>query len=635
MDSKIFNQLKEFLSSLLGIDEESLYAEASLFQLGIDSSMMMTVVKEINDLFKIDLSLSEVAFQYNTLALLCDYIAAAGSEPQNPEQKTLEPKKLEQKTPAHNLLPDYAGAEMQDNLYDIFREQSETIERIFMKQLEVIQEVQHTVRVPARKAPLSDRPAQGKLNVVKNKPLTIEQNNMLKQLIKSLTEKTATSKQLAADYRRYLADLDEIAGFSMLLKEIHYQITIESGSGSEMTDVDGNQYVDIAMGFGTLILGHSPQLVLDAIQEEFKRGIQIGPRHRLIGETVKLVCELVGFDRATFTVTGTEAVMIAMKFARAYKRKEKIGLFTGCYHGHSDATLIAKMSKDDLGRTIAAGISKASLGDMMVFDYNEMSAIDEILQHKDELAAVIIEPVQSRRPEVQPVEFLSALRKVTAENGILLIFDEVITGFRCHIGGAKRYFGINPDMAVYGKAAGNGIPIGIIAGKAEIMDVADGGMWEYGDDSYPRAEQTFYAGTFFKQAFTVGAAHAIFKFYKEDNNALQERLAERTDNLVNRLNVVFQQYNVPIEAKNFTSLFRFRALNEAAYLDIFYYKLLDYGIFTWEGRTCFLSDAHQDEDIEKIVEATKMTVKDMVVAGFYGAPGTSFTSGLPDELFYD
>lgn len=420
-----------------------------------------------------------------------------------------------------------------------------------------------------------------------------------------------------------------------MLKEIHYQISVESSQGCEMIDVDGNHYVDIAMGFGSLILGYSPKIVMDAMRNELDRGMQLAPRHRLVGEVAKLVCDLTGFERACFTVTGTEAVMTAMKFARAYKRKGKIGIFTGCYHGHNDATLVTRIKKDGEGHPIAAGISEATLKDMVLFDYNDMSSIQKIKDMKDELAAVLIEPVQSRRPEIQPVKFLRELRKVTEENNILLIFDEVITGFRCNTGGAKRLFGIEPDLATYGKAACNGMPIGIVAGKAEIMDVADGGQWEYGDNSYPMKEQTFYAGTFFKHPLTMAAAHAILSYYKENNNALQEELTAKTTNLVKELNAIFRKYNAPIEVNNFSSLFKFKELNDDAYIDIFYYKLLDYGVFTWEGRTCFLSEAHTDQDIRKIIDAVENSVRDMANSGFYFQDENNFTEGVPDQVFYD
>jgi len=662
----ILDKMRGFLVESLGISEGVINPETSVFQLGIDSVMMITVVNEINQMFHVSLSLSDITFKYNTIGLICDYISMSQNHVadkktdinvlERKEEKE-EIKALEQESVLDKLIEN-TNTNYND-ICNVLIQQKDTMETIFLKQLEVLKYISNGCYAEedgvGKKANESEKrvkekysvkentiqtiesPAANNINLKKKEILSESQQRMLNQLILSLTTKTAKSKKLAEEYRKYLADLDEIAGFSLLLKELHYQISVESSNGSKMLDVDGNEYVDIAMGFGSLILGYSPKLVTDAVKDEIDRGLQLAPRHRLVGEVAKLVCELTGFDRANFTVTGTEAVMTAMKLARTYTRKSKIGIFTGGYHGHNDATLITKMTKEGTIKPIAPGISRATMNDMVLFDYNDMNTIKKIEEMKDELAAVIIEPVQSRRPEVQPIEFLKAIRKVTENNGILMIFDEVITGFRCNTGGAKRLFGIEPDLATYGKAACNGMPIGIVAGKEKVMDVADGGQWHYGDASYPMVEQTFYAGTFFKHPYTMAAAYAILNFYKENNNALQEELAKKTTYLVSKLDDIFKKYQVPIEVDNFTSLFKFKAIDQGSFMDIFYYKLLDYGIFTWEGRTCFLSAAHTDEDIEKIIEAVEKVVIDMTEAGFYKEAkiGDSFVKNIPDELYYE
>ena len=659
MADKVFNKMKKFLVEALGINENAINPENSIFKLGIDSVMMITVVKEINDLFHVDLSLSDVTFKYNTLEKICIYIEEnmeivslkvdeIKTEAYGEPERKVEPKlvhDIEPKEPIYNsnINP----------IYDIILKQKNAMENIFTKQLELLKDISVCNYVEKKESALKDtktvvnnKKSTVKKNintnvcmVEKDDVLTARQQNMLAELIESLTQKTSKSKELASKYRKYLSDLDEVAGFSLLLKEIHYQITVDSSNGSEMIDVDGNHYVDIAMGFGSLLMGYSPDIVMNAIKEEINRGLQLAPRHRLVGEVAQLVCELTGFDRAVFTVTGTEGVMTAMKFARASTGKSKIAIFTGCYHGHNDATLITRMTKEGMPKPMAIGISKATMDDIVLLDYNDMESIEKIREMKDELAAVLIEPVQSRRPEIQPVNFLKAVRKVTEENNILMIFDEVITGFRCHVGGAKCFFNIEPDIAVYGKAACNGMPIGIIAGKKEVMDVADGGSWRYGDNSYPTVERTFYAGTFFKHPYTMAAAHAILSYFKENGNALHEELARKTTYLVGEINKIFKEYHVPIEVNNFTSLYKFKALNDNAFIDIFYYKLLDYGIFTWEGRTCFMSSAHSDADLEKIIKAVRKTIEDMTRAGFYRKKDEEviegFIEGIPDEVFYE
>ena len=663
MDSKIFNEIKGFFTKTMGIDDNLITPETSIFQMGIDSVMMITVVAGINDLFHINLSLSDFTFKHNTISKICTYVEENVDKHVNNQievnseinddnfdepinEKVVETvRKPEQREGAWSS--DFNG------ICDIIINQKDTMELIFSKQLDLLKSISTGDYTQAKskefintKETLKKKSlklnSDYEVNSVKfdeAKSLTAKQQKMLNELIESLAAKTNKSKELASKFRPYLADLDEVAGFSPLLKEIHYQITVESSNGSKMTDVDGNQYVDIAMGFGTLLMGHSPDIVMDAIRDEVDRGLQLAPRHRLVGEVAQMVCELTSFERACFTVTGTEAVMTAMKFARASTGKSKIGIFTGCYHGHNDATLVTKMPNDEVERPIYPGISKAAIGDTVLLDYNDMNTLEKVVKLKDELAAVLVEPVQSRRPGIHPVEFLRALRKVTEENGILLIFDEVITGFRCNAGGAKRLFGIEPDMATYGKAACNGIPIGIIAGRKEVMDTADGGQWKYGDNSYPSGQLTFYAGTFFKHPFTMAVAYRIMKFFKEDGNKLQEELAKRTDYLVNEINTIFKEYHVPIEVNNFTSLYKFRALDENTFIDIFFYKLLDYGIFTWEGRTCFMSSAHTENDIQMIIEAVRKTVVDMSEAGFYKCKQNEilegFIDGIPDKIFYD
>jgi len=647
MINKVFNEMKEFLVKLLGLNESVIHPETTVFQLGIDSVMMITVVKEINSLFHVDFSLSDITFKYNTIEKMCSYIE------ENMKVVNIDTVEVETE-PVYNAEPERVSYNSDINpVYNIILQQKNTMELIFSKQLELLKDISRCnyseetaaaakdVNRVFNKEKSTEKKSAGTSSVAVEKVqiLTEKQQKLLNELVGSLTAKTCKSKELAAKYRKYLADLDEVAGFSMLLKEIHYQITVASSKGSEMTDVDGNHYVDIAMGFGSLLMGYSPDLVMDAIRNEVERGLQLAPRHRLVGEVAKLVCELTGFDRANFTVTGTEAVMTAMKFARAYTGKSKIAIFTGCYHGHDDSTLITKMTKDGAERPIAVGISEAAMGDMVLLDYNDMESIRKLKDMKDVLAAVLVEPVQSRHPEIQPVKFLKALRKVTEENGVLMIFDEVITGFRCHVGGAKHLFNIEPDIAVYGKAACNGMPIGIIAGKREVMDVADGGQWQYGDDSYPTIGQTFYAGTFFKHPFTMAVAYAMLSYFKKNGNKMQEELGKKTDYLVSEINKIFRQYQVPVEVNNFTSLYKFKPLDDSKFIDIFYYKLLDYGIFTWEGRTCFMSSAHTDSDIRKIIEAVGKTIEDMTKAGFYKGKQEEtvegFIEGVPDEVFYE
>jgi glutamate-1-semialdehyde aminotransferase len=231
-----------------------------------------------------------------------------------------------------------------------------------------------------------------------------------------------------------------------------------------------------------------------------------------------------------------------------------------------------------------------------------------------ELAAVLVEPVQSRRPDLQPKEFLQQLRQLTKEKQVTLIFDEVLTGFRVHPGGCQALFDVKADLAVYGKVVGGGLPIGVVAGSPYYMDRIDGGMWLYGDDSYPEVPMTFFAGTFCKNPLTMAAARAVLRHMKMQGGTLQQQLNQRTAQLAATLNAYFKQEGVPIEITHFASFFRFTYAGNVSefYLpiefELLFYHLIEKGVYIWEGRTCFLSVAHTEEDIDRVIGAVKDSV---------------------------
>ncbi|HEY2964359.1 MAG TPA: amino acid adenylation domain-containing protein, partial [Pyrinomonadaceae bacterium] len=396
---------------------------------------------------------------------------------------------------------------------------------------------------------------------------------------------------------------------------------VEEALGSKIQDVDGNEYLDITMGFGSLLFGHSPDFVTNALQQQVAEGMQLGPQSHLAGRVAKLVCELTGVERVTFCNSGTEAVMTALRLARTVTGRTKIAMFTGSYHGTFDGTLArAERGADGKLRAVplAPGVPPSMIEDVMILTYGAPESLEEIRQHASELAAVLVEPLQSRRPDNRPSEFLQELRRITEQSGTTLILDEVVSGFRLHPGGAQVLFNIKADLVTYGKAAGAGMPIGIIAGKAKYMDPIDGGMWQYGDASYPRAETTFFVGTFFKHPMVMAAAFAALTHIKNSGPQLQEGLNQKTQYLADTLNRYFEQEHVPIRIANCGSLFRFANTNEVKYMDLFFYHLLEKGIYVWEGRNCFISTAHTNEDTEFLISKVKETVVEMRAGGFLG-----------------
>ncbi|RKZ90552.1 MAG: aspartate aminotransferase family protein [Candidatus Parabeggiatoa sp. nov. 1] len=454
--------------------------------------------------------------------------------------------------------------------------------------------------------------------------LTPAQRSHLEALIARYTQRTQKSKQYQQTYRLPFADFRGVFVFRMETKEMCYPIIGQSSRGSKIWDLDGNEYVDFSMGFGVNLLGHQPDFITAALEEQLKRGIQLGPQSNLAGEVAELISELTGMPRVTFCNSGTEAVMTALRIARAATGREKMALFANSYHGHSDAMLVVP-GEDFRGTPLQAGVLKKTVEESFVLPYGTAEALSTIKAHAHELAAVLVEPVQIRNPTIQPKAFLHELREITTASGITLIFDEVLTGFRAHLGGVQALFGVEADIVTYGKIVGGGMPIGLVTGKANYMDRIDGGMWQYGDASYPEVKRTFYAGTFCKHPLAMVAARAVLKHLKQQGPTLQERLNERTSRLANQLNAYFEQLELPIRMVHFASGFGFAhpRIDGKIFekrlpleMELLYYHLVEKGFYIWEARTCFLSTAHTDDEIERYINAVKESIEELQAGGF-------------------
>jgi glutamate-1-semialdehyde aminotransferase len=447
--------------------------------------------------------------------------------------------------------------------------------------------------------------------------LTPTQQLYLEEFIPRLTARTRKSKELTQSFRSVLADTRVSAGFSRLLKEIVYPIVGRRSSGSRIWDEDGNEYIDVTMGFGVNLFGHAPSFVTAALQEQLENGIHIGPQSDLAGEVAELICELTGAERVTFCNTGSEAVMAALRLARTVTGRSKIALFAGSYHGIDDEVLVRRWVSDEAARPVPAalGIPPHKLQDVYVLPYDSPESLEYLESRMPEFAAVLVEPVQSSSPDVQPEDFLHRLRRLTANEGTALIFDEMITGFRIHPGGAQAWFGVQADLATYGKVIGGGMPIGVVAGKERFMNAVDGGMWRYGDDSQPTANQTFFAGTFCKHPLAMAAARAVLTHLKARGPNLQRQLNEQTTRFVEAIVADFTRLKAPFGINHFGSLFRFLVPRDFSYSNLFIAHLLEKGIFIGD-RSGFLSTAHSDRDIKTIVDAVGETVKELQDAGF-------------------
>ncbi|HEY1352296.1 MAG TPA: amino acid adenylation domain-containing protein [Ktedonobacteraceae bacterium] len=658
---QIAAKLAGILSHALGIQPEEIDGQASFFELGADSLALLQVSQSIQETFGVKVGFRLLLDRYAALDTLAAHIGDL----------------LPPLVPAASApVPVAPLASVEDQAQTpALAERS--LERLFAQQLQVMSEQLHLLSatlgqaapdlsrlpsLPARertqkaappqmqREPLlpatntaSDlqtgaptlsqqidpevfvpyRSAQQKRGA---RALSARQQAHLETLIRRLGERTGTSKSMAQTARPFLADSRATFGFTLPFKELVYPIVVERAAGARVWDVDGNQYVDLAMGFGALLFGHSPAFLLAALEAQAQHGLQLGMQSNLVGKVAQLLHELTGVERVAFCNSGTEAVMSALRLARAATGRTKIAIFAGSFHGTFDGVLMRsrEMAAGGLeAAPLAPGVPESIIGDVIALRFDAPESLETLQAHMHELAAVLVEPPQSRRPDLQPVAFIRALRELTAAAGVALIFDEVVTGFRTHPGGAQALMNIQADLVIYGKALGAGLPIGVVGGRAAYMDFIDGGMWQYGDESYPQSEQTFFAGTYFKHPLIMAGIWAVLTHLKAQGPQLQQQLNQRVRVLVESLNTYFEQAQISIRVVHYGSIFRFvfppalKRVEES----LFFYHLLESGIYCGEGRNCFLSTAHTQEDVQQIIRAVGESIDALRAGGFLLDPG--------------
>ena len=441
------------------------------------------------------------------------------------------------------------------------------------------------------------------------------QRARLDMFMRRYIEKTKRSKAYTVEHRPHLADPRVVNGFRPLLKEIIYQIVIERSKGARMWDLDGNEYVDALNGFGMSLFGWQPDFVLDAVRKQLDGGYDIGPQHPLAGEVARLVCKATGFDRAGLCNTGSEAVMGCVRIARTVTGRSKIAIFAGAYHGIFDEVIV-RGTKKLKSVPAAPGILPNTAENVVVLDYGTPESLKWIQDNAQDLAAVLVETVQSRRPDFQPIEFLKSLREVTTKSGSLLIFDEVVTGFRSHPGGIQALFGIRADLASYGKVVGGGFPIGVIAGKREFVDALDGGHWQYGDDSIPTVGVTYFAGTFVRHPLALVAAKAVLEHIEREGPELQAVLTRSTAAMVDELNAYCREVGAPIVLKSFSSVWKIFFSEEHPLQDLLFAMMRNRGVHILDNFPCFMTTAHTAQDIAVIKTAFKEAIAELQESGF-------------------
>jgi amino acid adenylation domain-containing protein len=643
--------LLDIFQELSGLSLADSDTSASFLEMGFDSLFLTQVSQVLQGKFGLRITFRQLLDQVSTLDALAAYLDAklpAEMFAAEPATQAL-PAEVTNGTGSGDLHPPLAvgqgspsaPAAGQSTVEAIIRDQLQVMSQLMAKQLEMLRGSGAPVAVPptpganatpaalpqaSKPAPLPDSKPFGPYKPIARGPvdgLSERQTRHLDRLIQRYTARTVRCKEITQSRRRILADPRVVSGFRSQWKEMVYPLVTARSQGSRLWDIDGNEYIDLLNGFGAIFFGHAPSFITEAIAVQLQNGFEIGPQSPLAGEVAELIAELTGNERVTFCNTGSEAVMAAIRLARTVTARKKIVLFAGDYHGMFEEVLVKGGRKAGLPQSlaIAPGIPAENIANVIVLDYGTPEALEYIRQHAHELAAVLVEPVQSRHPALQPIEFLREIRKITEHAETALIFDEVVTGFRVHPGGVQALFDIRADLVTYGKVAGGGMPIGILAGRAQFMDALDGGMWQYGDDSFPETGVTFFAGTFVRHPLVLAAALAVLKHLKQAGPQLQRSLNDKTATLVQALNTCFEEHGVQSRIKHFASWFYFGFPSDQPYASLLYYHLREKGVHTREGFPCFLTTAHSDADLSAILRAFQESVAEMQEGGFLPESG--------------
>ncbi|WP_231427174.1 polyketide synthase [Pedobacter sp. Leaf250] len=623
----LINQVKTVLELSSGIEFDGIDLCKNFLEIGFDSLLLTQVATSLKKEFKVPITFRQLNEECSSIDALVNYLAPLivtdpvvtdviqaspiSSQPVVPAQENIAlallSAQLELIAKQIQLITNTQNNPIAAPV-NIVQNTTQTNPVKDLTPLAALsKEEQNEVRKPFGATP--------KIEFTKT-ALSEKQQQFLSDLIKRYNKKTAKSKASTAESRGFMADPRVVNGFKPAIKDLIYPIIVKKSDGSKLWDLDGNQYIDALNGFGSNMLGYQPDFIKEALHYQIEKGFEVGPQHELAAEVSRLVCDFTDFDRTGLCSTGSEAVMGCIRLARTVTARSLIVAFTGSYHGIFDEVLV-RGTKKMKSFPAAAGIMPEAVENILVLDYGTDETLAIIKDRASEIAGVLVEPIQSRRPEFVPISFLKQLRQITSENGVALIFDEVITGFRMHPGGAQALLGVKADIAAYGKVVGAGIPIGVIAGTRTFMDALDGGTWNYGDDSIPEVGITYFAGTFVRHPLALASAKASLIYMKEQGPSLQQKLNDKGNFISKSLNREIAFRKLPMQVVNFGSLWKLKMEPEMIYSELLFVLMREKGIHILDGFPCFITEATSYPDIDKMIIAFTTSIDEMIAKGFF------------------
>jgi len=444
----------------------------------------------------------------------------------------------------------------------------------------------------------------------------------IEKFLNAYMARTPRSRAIYEDARTVLPG--GVSGNAKFLKP--YPLYVKRARGSHVIDVDGNDYVDLLDAVGAAILGHGHEAITRAVKEQIDEAIMPLMATELAVKLAKKVSELMNYmEMIRFVNSGSEATLMAMRAARAFTGRERIAKFEGNYHGQHDWSLVGGAvggqgpENEPLSMPDCAGIPRSIVDNVLMLPYNDMAAINLVLRHGPELAAVIIEPVAAFFTGAVPAdpEFLRALRKVTEENGVMLIFDEIVTGFRLGLGGASAHFGVRPDLGCIGKIVGGGFPVGAFGGRRDLMEKVITPTKQPSDVK----EKSFASGTFSGNPISMAAGLAALT--ELERNPVYEYVGAMGHAVREGIATSARRHGFPVQVTGVGSLFHVHFADapviskrtamraNAARQYEFSMGLLSKGILLTPHHPGFLSAAHTADDVKEVLRVADEVLREM------------------------
>ncbi|NUT45833.1 MAG: aminotransferase class III-fold pyridoxal phosphate-dependent enzyme, partial [Saccharothrix sp.] len=663
--SQVLESVRGVLAELLDLPPEEVDADLPLLELGADSPAYVDLVRRVSTDYGVRLSVRQLFEELTTARLIADHIATTAhpTPPPDPTPAAASPAAAGPvaPAPAAPVAPAAASPAVASSV-------APAVASPAVASPAVASSVAPAAAVPVPAAPVVQAPAApgtlaaqvpaAQVPVAPVVPVAVAQSpagpasvapvpvasraavpvadgtspvapprrtwsgreEYFRELVERHHRRTPTSLARAREHQDGLTNNRRSAvGLHQATAPVRYPVVGSRSAGGRLWDVDGNEYVDLAMGFGAHLFGHSPDFVVRALREQLDRGIHLGPEAELGGAVAAKVRALTGVERVNFCTSGTEAVMTAIRIARAATGRSTIVVFANAYHGHFDGTLVNRRLGDSDFRAapMASGVVESMVSDVVVLPFNRPESVRYLAEHGDRIAAVVTEPVQNRNPGEHAGPFLRDLRRVTAEHGVVLVFDEVLTGFRVHPAGGQGWFGVTADLVTYGKTLAGGLPMAAVAGRRDLLDLVDGGTW-FGPSRLPEGtEPTYTAGTYVKHPLALAAADAVLGRLLDAGPGLQEDLNGRAAELVDAVNDEMTALSVPVSVARFGSFFRvvgkgnFSFVHQPVEVEMLRVALGHHGVFLVETGSCFLSTAHTAADVDQVHRAFVAAVTEM------------------------